>query len=196
MRRMTPAAAEVLLKRLIAAGHLSPLEHASFTFGIAGISRVTSHQLVRHRLASYTQRSQRFVRLENPRYVTPPSIVTQPELSRQFAQGVRAAFNLYSRLVSAGVPEEDARYVLPAATETELVMTMNARELLAAAALRLCPRAQWEIVALFEALKAEVKKVAPTLGEAMQPKCYKLTYCDEAKSCGLFPTLKELTRTG
>lgn len=194
MDKETPREAARLINRLIAAGHLSPLEHASFTFALEGISRVTTHQLVRHRLASYTQRSQRYVRLGEPRFVTPPSLTPRPELRERFEKGVRAAFDLYNELVEAGVAEEDARYLLPSAMETEIVMTMNVRELLTASALRLCPRAQWEIVSLFEEMKAEVKKVAPTIGEALKPKCYKLGYCDEFKSCGLFPTLKEAAK--
>ncbi|MEE9202881.1 MAG: FAD-dependent thymidylate synthase, partial [Dehalococcoidia bacterium] len=194
MDRETPQEAAKLINRLISAGHLSPLEHASFTFSLEGISRVTSHQLVRHRLASYTQRSQRYVRMGEPKFVTPPSLSATPELRSRFEDGVRAAFGLYSELVEAGVAEEDARYLLPSAMETEVVMTMNARELIAASALRLCPRAQWEIVALFEEIKAETTKVASTIGNALKPKCYKLGYCDEFRSCGLFPTLKETAR--
>lgn len=194
MEGETPQEAARLINRLIAAGHLSPLEHAGFTFSLEGISRVTSHQLVRHRLASYTQRSQRYVRYDEPRFVTPPSLSATPELRARFEEGVRASFGLYSELVEAGVAEEDARFLLPSAMETEIVMTMNARELITASALRLCPRAQWEIVSLFEEIKAETTKVAPTIGNALKPKCYKLGYCDEFKSCGLFPTLKEAAK--
>ena len=93
-------------------------------------------------------------------------------------------------LAEAGIPAEDARYLLPSALETHIVMTMNARELISAAALRLCLKAQWEIIRLFEDIKAEVRKVAPRIGEELRPKCYKLGYCDEPQSCGLFPTLK------
>jgi thymidylate synthase (FAD) len=194
MDREAPQEAAKLINRLIGAGHLSPLEHASFTFSLEGISRVTSHQLVRHRLASYTQRSQRYVRYTEPKFVTPPSLAATSELRDRFEKGVRAAFGLYSELVEAGVAEEDARYLLPSAMETEVVMTMNARELITASGLRLCPRAQWEIVSLFEEIRAETTKVAPTIGNALKPKCYKLGYCDEFRSCGLFPTLKETAR--
>lgn len=194
LEKLTPQKADRLLAQLISAGHLSPLEHASFTFSIEGISRVTSHQLVRHRLASYTQQSQRFVSLKNLGYVTPPSIKQRPELLALYQQGIRAAFELYLKLQEAGVPAEDARYLLPSALETHIVMTMNARELITAAGVRLCLKAQWEIIQLFEALKAEVRKVAPRIGEELRPKCYKMGYCDEPHSCGLFPTLNETAK--
>lgn len=194
LNKLTPERGERLLRHLISAGHYSPLEHASFTFWIEGISRAASHQLVRHRLASFTQQSQRFVSLKSPQYVVPPSIRSRPEFLAKFKEAVGTAFELYSRMQEAGIPAEDARFILPSAMETQLVMTMNARELLHACSLRLCPRSQWEIVELFERVKAEVKKVAPTLGDELRPKCYRLTYCDEPQSCGLFPTLKEMPK--
>lgn len=181
-------AASRLLKQLIAAGHLSPLEHASFTFSIEGISRVTSHQLVRHRIASYTQQSQRFVMLREPQYIVPRSFSASPELRSRYIELVDAAFRLYSDMVALGIPAEDARYILPEATVTRLVMTMNARELVHVCSLRLCHRSQWEIMELFQRVKEEVSKVAPTLGEQLVAKCYRLGYCDEPESCGLFPT--------
>lgn len=180
------------LEELLNSGHLSPFEHASFTFEISGISRACSHQLVRHRLASYTQQSQRFVKLEDSGYLTPATIQAQPELQKKYQELVHQAHQLYQELLKAGIPAEDARYVLPQAIETRLVMTMNARELLHAAGLRLCQRSQWEVRELFRQIKAEVKKVAPFIGESLQPKCYRLGYCDERESCGLFPNREEL----
>lgn len=194
MDKLTPDYASRMIKHLISAGHLSPLEHASFTFSIEGISRACSHQLVRHRLASYSQQSQRYVHLKEPKFVTPSSFSANPEMRARYQEMVRKAHQFYQEMVKAGIPMEDARYILPGGAETNLVMTMNARELLHAAALRLCPRSQWEIIELFERIKAEVKRVAPTIGEELRPKCYKLTYCDEPKSCGLFPTLKEMAK--
>ncbi len=186
--QLTPHQVENLLKQLLESGHLSPFEHVSFTFAIDGISRVTSHQLVRHRLASYTQQSQRYVSLKEHGYVTPPTISSRPEFVAKYQQAIEAAHKLYCDMVEAGIPMEDARYILPQAIKTQLVMTMNARELLHACSLRLCLRAQWEIVQLFEQIKSEVKKVAPFLGSELKPKCYRLGYCDERESCGLFPT--------
>jgi thymidylate synthase (FAD) len=192
MEKLTPEAVDSLLTRLISSGHLSPFEHASFTFAIEGISRVTSHQLVRHRMASYTQQSQRYVSLKEVNYITPATISAKPEWEVRYHDMVRAAHQLYRQMLDAGIPAEDARYVLPQATQTRLVMTMNARELIHVCELRLCLRAQWEIVELFEKVKAEVERVAPRLGAELKPKCYRLGYCDEVESCGIFPTAKEI----
>lgn len=178
-----------LLQQLLESGHLSPFEHASFTFNIQGVSRVTSHQLVRHRIASYTQQSQRYVKLRGRQYITPPTISKHTALADKYQRAVEAAYELYSQMLEAGIPAEDARYILPQAVETQLVMTMNARELIHACSLRLCLRAQWEILELFEKIKAEVEKVAPTIGAELKPKCYRLGYCDEKESCGIFPVL-------
>ena len=196
MQKLTPQAVDRLLTRLISSGHLSPFEHASFTFAIEGISRVTSHQLVRHRMASYTQRSQRYVSVKDFNYITPAAISAKPDLAARYQEMVRAAHSLYLEMLDAGIPAEDARYVLPQAAETKLVMTMNARELIHVCSLRLCLRAQWEIVELFEKVKAEVQKVAPRLGAELKPKCYRLGYCDEAESCGIFPTAAEMAKKG
>ncbi|MFW0859808.1 MAG: FAD-dependent thymidylate synthase [Dehalococcoidia bacterium] len=180
-----------LLERLLSSGHLSPFEHASFTFALDGISRVTSHQLVRHRLASYTQQSQRFVSFNELNFVTPATIMAKEDLKAKYEELIRASHELYRQMLDDGIPAEDARYVLPNAVETKLVMTMNARELMHACSLRLCQKAQWEIVELFERIKAEVDKVSPRIGTELKPKCYRLGYCDERESCGLMPTREE-----
>lgn len=189
--KLTPEAVDRMLTRLLDSGHLSTFEHASFTFAIEGISRVTSHQLVRHRMASYTQQSQRYVSMKEADYITPATVGAKPEFEARYRDMVRECQRLYLEMLNAGIPAEDARYVLPSGVETKLVMTMNARELLHACSLRLCLRAQWEIVELFEKIKAEVERVAPRLGAELMPKCYRLGYCDEAESCGIFPTAKE-----
>lgn len=185
-QRLRPEQVDSLLGRLLSSGHLSPFEHASFTFALDGISRVTSHQLVRHRLASYTQQSQRFVSFKELNFVTPATIAAKGNLKAKYRELVRASHELYRQMLDDGVPAEDARYVLPNAVETKLVMTMNARELMHACSLRLCQKAQWEIVELFERIKAEVAKVAPRIGAELKPKCYQLGYCDERDGCGLF----------
>jgi len=185
--KSTPEQVHRLLQRLISAGHFSPFEHVSFTFAIDGISRVTSHQLVRHRLASYTQQSQRYVTLKKRKYITPSTILAHPGMKAKYLEAVQSAYQLYGEMLKEGIPAEDARYVLPQAIETSLIMTMNARELIHACSLRLCLRAQWEIVQLFESVKQEVEKVASFIGAELKPKCYRLGYCDEMESCGLFP---------
>lgn len=180
-------AVERLLRQVISSGHLSTLEHASFTFAIDGLSRAASHQLVRHRLASFSQQSQRWVTLREPEYVIPPSVIGREELTKAYEAAVQAAFELYHQLRKAGIPAEDARYVLPNATCTRLVMTMNARELVHVASIRLCTRAQWEIRQLFELIKEEVTNVAPIIGEHLRPKCETMGYCNEAETCGRMP---------
>ncbi|MBI4297183.1 MAG: FAD-dependent thymidylate synthase [Chloroflexi bacterium] len=184
-----------LLTHLIASGHLSPFEHVSFTFAIDGISRAASHQLVRHRLASYTQQSQRYVALKTLDYVTPDSIASRSELEAKYREMVDACHALYRQMLEADIPAEDARYILPNAAQTRLVMTMNARELMHAASLRLCLRAQWEIVHLFENLKIEVSLVAPFIAAQLKPKCFHMGYCDERECCGLMPTLADSTNS-
>jgi len=188
LQRLDREEAEKLLRRVVSSGHYSTLEHASFTFAIDGLSRVASHQLVRHRLASYSQQSQRWVSLKKPDYVVPPSVAAHEDLKESYEQAMLAAFDLYTRLRTAGIPAEDARYVLPNATCTRLVMTMNARELVHVASIRLCLRAQWEILRLFELVKEEVGRVAPIIAEYLRPKCETLGYCDETESCGKMPT--------
>ena len=186
-QKLTTEQVGSLLRQLLSSGHLSPFEHVSFTFEIDGISRVTSHQLVRHRLASYTQQSQRFVSLKRLDYITPPTISAHPMINSQYLEAVQTAYQLYGNMLEAGIPAEDARYILPQAITTRLIMTMNARELMHACSLRLCLRAQWEIVQLFQIIKEEVQKVTPNIGAELKPKCYRLGYCDERESCGLFP---------
>lgn len=185
--RMTSEQAERLLRRVIGSGHHSILEHASFTFAIDGLSRAASHQLVRHRLASYSQQSQRYVSLRQPQFVVPPSVARDPAALVAFEQAAQVCFSAYRQLQDLGIPVEDARYILPNATGTRLMMTMNARELIHVSSLRLCNRAQWEIVALFEKVRDEVKAVAPLIGSYLRPKCEALGYCDEAESCGRTP---------
>lgn len=187
MESMEDEGVRSFLSQLLSAGHLSPFEHASFSFYIDGISRVTSHQLVRHRLASYTQQSQRYVFHKGLEFVTPPGILIKPLWKEKFDQLMSQSHELYKQMVKDGIAVEDARYILPNAIVTRLVMTMNARELMHASSLRLCLKAQWEIVELFEKIKEEIKRVSPFLGSQLKPKCYDMGYCNERESCGLFP---------
>lgn len=172
-----------LVTKLISMGHLSAIEHASFTFAIEGISRTCSHQLVRHRLASYSQQSQRYVQFEEqPVFIEPPEL--NGENLDKYRAGIKEAFNLYYELLQSGVEPEDARYILPQAVETKIVMTMNARELLHFFTLRCCNRAQWEIRDLaIEMLKLAQEK-APVIFNMAGPNCYSKK-CGEGKmSCG------------
>jgi thymidylate synthase (FAD) len=173
------------LDKIMSLGHQSVLEHASFTFGIEGISRVTTHQLVRHRVASYSQQSQRYVsHKERFAVVTPPSIAENPEHAALFEAQVSALHAAYAALVEAGIPAEDARYLLPNATETKILVTMNARELLHFFAVRCCERAQWEIRAMAVEMLKLVRPVAPTIFGKAGPGCLGGPCPEGAMCCG------------
>lgn len=181
------------LDHLRSSGHFSPFEHVSFTFGVDGISRVCSHQLVRHRLASFSQQSQRYVTMETPSVVVPPSVKERPEAESLFNSFVESAHEAYEKLIAQGVPREDARYLLPHGWETRLVVTMNARELHHFFNLRLCRRAQWEIQDLARLMLRETRKVAPALFQIAGPDCVTLGRCEEARPCGRpFSGMEEL----
>ncbi len=182
--RLTEEKIRELLDRLKRSGHLSPFEHASFTFGIEGISRVTSHQLVRHRIASYSQQSQRYVKMSNTDFVIPPSIKKNESALELLLSVNELAKTTYNRLIELGIPEEDARYVLPQGITTKIIVTMNARELLHFFNLRCCLRAQWEIRIMANLMLKEVKKVAPVIFEKAGPFCFSGP-CPEEGPCPL-----------
>jgi len=183
-RDLGPGEVDALLRKLVGMGHLSALEHASFTFGVEAISRACSHQLVRHRLASYSQQSQRYVRMERVEAVVPPSVDGHPDLGPRFREALGALWGLYRRMVDAGIPAEDARYLLPNACETKIVVTMNARELRHFFALRLCRRAQWEIRDLARAMLGAALPLAPALFRGAGPGCLRGPCPEGAYSCG------------
>ena len=154
----------LLLKGLVEKGHGSVLEHCCFTFSIEGISRACSHQLVRHRIASYSQQSQRYVRGDLFDFVTPDKIIDNPNPLVLYDDMMTRIQDVYKRLVDVyGIPKEDARYILPNATTTNIVVTMNARELLHFIELRSSPRAQWEIRELAQEMLKQLKEVAPVI---------------------------------
>lgn len=198
---MTPEEVEKLVKILVNSGHLSTFEHASFTFGIDGISRACSHQLVRHRLASYSQQSQRYVRFgEGSGFIVPPKIADDPEALSVFEQAMRSAQEAYDRLVELGQArgekneaiQEDARFVLPNAAETRIVVTMNARELRHFFEVRCCRRAQWEINALAWQMLLMARRKAPLLFRKAGPTCLH-GKCGEGKMyCGEVYTREEV----
>jgi len=139
---MSDEAVHKVLKTIITSGHTSALEHASYTYAIDGVSRALTHQLVRHRLASYNQQSQRYVSYaEQPEFIVPPEVAKDPVALKRFKASNAAAFEAYRELLELGVPAEDARYVLPNAMETKIVVTMNIREMLHFFELRCCKRA-------------------------------------------------------
>lgn len=188
------------LEKLTAVGHLSPVEHASFTFVVEGISRACSHQLVRHRLASYSQQSQRYVNEKKFDYLMPPSIQEDGEMRALFEKTMKDIQQSYSyfadRLVQKGYStesaREDARFVLPNATETKIMITMNARELLHFFRQRLCNRAQWEIRAMAYAMLKLVKPIAPTIFRHSGPPCVKGKCPEGSRTCGKIEEVRAL----
>ena len=187
-------------------GHASPIEHASFTFGIEGVSRTLLAQITRHRIASFSVQSQRYVRLDDFRYVIPPEIEAIPEAKAAFIESMNEDARRYldlvqkleeghtARLMAEGLPEkqarakaskqanEDARFVLPNACETKMVMTMNCRSLQNFFNLRCCNRAQWEIRAVADEMLKLVLPLAPHIFAAAGPRC--LTGpCPEGRMC-------------
>lgn len=172
-----------LLECIIKSGHHSVLEHVSFTFGIDGVSRVLSHQLVRHRIASYSQRSQRYCEEKFEfNYVIPDSISETP-MVRQYESLIKAIHSFYEEMIRNGIPKEDARYILPNSWATKLVFTINARSLLNFLELRLCNRAQTEIRELAIKIKELTSNVAPIIMSYAGPICETTGKCKEMIPC-------------
>jgi thymidylate synthase (FAD) len=176
-----PAKMQKLIGGVVESGHGSTIEHIVFTFGISGVSRTLSHQLVRHRAGvAFDQQSQRYVSFKRAATMLPHTIAEAGvELRGRYEAQVDGSVALYRELLEAGVPGEDARFVFPNATRTNLVMTANLRALIHMAGLRLCTMAQWEIRRLFQLIRHEVFAVSPFLGSFLAPKCVPLGYCDE-----------------
>lgn len=206
------------LNILMNLGHESPVEHISFTFGIEGVSRTLTHQLVRHRIASYSQQSQRYVKLDQFEYVIPPSIEENEEAKKLFIEAMEKDQqyynrlteilfnNHYSRMIQEGLSDkeakkkaekeaiEDARYVFPNACETKIVVTMNARTLFNFFSLRCCNRAQWEIRTLATEMLRLVKGVYPTLFKKAGPSCVSGLCSEGTMTCGRISEVREKFR--
>lgn len=189
-------------------GHESPIEHVSFTFGIEGVSRALLAQITRHRIASFSVQSQRYVEEKNYEFVTPPEIAAIPEALEEFNSQMNSAISSYNKLadilkekhfntfVSEGFDEkdakrkaqkkaiEDARFVLPNACDTKMIMTMNARSLLNFFKLRCCSRAQWEIKALADQMLRLCSQVAPTIFKNAGPSCLRGKCAEGKMTCG------------
>ena len=184
---------ERLIRQVMASGHTSTLEHASFTFAIEGVSRVTEIQLVRHRIGcSYSIQSGRYVKRNEAQYVIPPAILNgDKKILKKVKQHFENTQKLYSELIDLGIKAEDARYCQPQALKTKIVVTMDARALLHFLTLRCCRRAQWEIQALAREMLRVVKQKAPILFENAGPSCVSQGICFEGDmSCGLWKTIK------
>ena len=185
------------LKHAIQSGHESVAEHASFTFAVSGVSRALTHQLVRHRVASFSQQSQRYVDMSGFNYVVPESILgASDDVFNEYASLMDTIDKTYQSFIERGIPDEDARYIIPQSCCTNIIVTMNARELRHFFALRCCERAQWEIRELANKMLTLVEPVAPKLFENAGPSCVQLGYCPEKKSCGKCVTKDELMEYG
>lgn len=208
MENLNQENTEKFLNMLMDLGHESPIEHVSFSFAVEGVSRTLTHQLVRHRIASYSQQSQRYVKLEQFQYIIPRSIEEVPEARKLFIKSMEDAQSTYNKLVEILMEEhikrlinegktetaarkaaekmaiEDARYVFPNACETKIMFTMNARSLLNFFKHRCCNRAQWEIREMAEKMLYEVKKVAPVLFKNAGPSCISGLCPEGSMTCG------------
>jgi thymidylate synthase (FAD) len=216
MEDLTPEKSAKFLNMLSNLGHASPTEHASFTFAIEGVSRALLAQITRHRIASYSVQSQRYVRLDDFKYVVPPEVEADPESKARFLKAMEEEAAHYlalaesltakheAELLAQGLSEkeahskaekqanEDARFVLPNACETKMVVTMNARSLNNFFSIRCCNRAQWEIRALAEEMYRLVYAVAPNLFAKSGPSCVATGRCPEGRmSCGKIKEVQE-----
>ncbi len=176
--------AERTLSRIVGMGHHSVIEHATFTFSVEGVSRALTHQLVRHRIASFSQQSQRYVSIKDPTYVTPHTVEADDEARRVFDETMLTIWDAYSKLESMGIPAEDARYLLPNGCTTNITITMNARELLHFFSLRCCERAQWEIREMAELMLERCREVSPVIFRDAGPACVRGPCPEGKKSCG------------
>lgn len=193
IREMDAKRSKEILNVVMGSGHHSVVEHVVFTFSVKGVSRALTHQLVRHRIASYSQQSQRYVKLEQPDVVIPPAIQEDEKKRKRFMALMDDIWGLYKEFAGENVAVEDARYVLPNATKTNISITMNARSLLNFFAIRCCTRAQWEIRELACTMLVLVKRAAPVIFQNAGASCEILGYCPEGeKSCKRYPTLEEL----
>ena len=185
METMSEQRVRSVLSTIMGSGHFSTLEHASYTFAVDGVSRALTHQLVRHRIASFNQQSQRYVKFaDGGATVKPASIAANEETGAVFDEAIAVAIEAYEKLLAAGVPAEDARYLLPNAAETKIVITMNVRELLHFFSLRCCNRAQWEIRDMAHRMLELAKPTAPYIFTDAGAPCVGSTCPEGSMTCG------------
>ncbi len=195
---------EEFVAKVIGSGHESPLEHVKFTFAVEGVSRALTHQLVRHRVASYSQQSQRYVKASNFNYIIPPSVEDDTVLKDKFIKVMEGIQKDYDSLVDAFTKKgkagesanQDARFILPQAAETKIVVTMNCRELMHFFQERCCTRAQWEIRALAKEMLKICKKEILYVFSGSDETCIKLGYRPEGKqfACGKYPLKEDILK--
>ena len=194
-----PAGEGKIFRHCYKSGHHSVLEFADFSFRISGVSRALTHQLVRHRMASYAQRSQRYCVEDGFEFVTPGSISAKPEAAEIYQSVIDNIQKSYNELIALGVPAEDARMILPNACASVICVKMNLRELIHFCNERLCACAQWEIRAMAREMVREVVKVAPELKDLLVPKCEAhapYCFCTETKKrcCGRHPVIGDVIK--
>ncbi len=178
-----------LIERVISSGHYSVIEHIQVSFAISNVSRACTHQLVRHRHMSFSQKSQRYVKEKGQfDYIIPPTIEKNQELKEKFVDFMGEISKMYCEFTEAGIPAEDARAVLPNAATSSIVASLNLRELIHLANLRLCTRAQYEIRTMIKMMCDALVEEEPWLKPYLVSKCVRLGFCDEDKSCGRMPT--------
>lgn len=183
MDGLTADKVEAMCQKLADLGHESPIEHASYTFAVEGVSRALLAQLTRHRIASYSVQSQRYVDKSNFGYVIPPSIAADPIVKESFTTLMRLIDYYYENFIKVGIPNEDARFVLPNACDTRIIFTMNARSLHNFFKLRCCNRAQWEIRAMADEMLKLCREVSPVLFKSAGPSCAVTGKCSEGAMC-------------
>ena len=182
-----------LISRVISSGHYSTIEHIQISFAISNVSRACTHQLVRHRHMSFSQKSQRYVKEKGQfDFLIPQSIEKNANLREKFVEFMGQISDMYQAFIDAGIPAEDARSVLPNATATSMVASLNLRELIHIANLRLCSRAQYEIRMLVKGMCEALIAEEPWLKPYLVPKCERFGFCDEDNSCGRKPRLSDL----
>ncbi|MBN2831474.1 MAG: FAD-dependent thymidylate synthase [Candidatus Omnitrophica bacterium] len=193
---------EEFVRQVVSSGHESPLEHVKFTFAIEGVSRALTHQLVRHRIASYSQQSQRYVKASDFDYIIPPLIEADAEMKKEYINTMQEIQESYNRLLGAfekkgkkgETANQDARFVLPQAAETKIIVTMNCRELMHFFKERCCSRAQWEIRRLADEMLKICKQKLPAVFNNSGAKCVTLGYCPEGVkfTCKRYPLKEEV----
>jgi len=203
LNNLDEANIDKFVSMLASMGHESPFEHVSFTFGVEGVSRSLTHQLVRHRIgASYSQKSQRYVKEGQFEYVLPPNIEANEKAKEIFIKAMEEDQRKYDELVEILEKEhgtkkaiEDARFILPNACETKIVVTMNARALFNFFTLRCCTRAQWEIRDLANQMLKCVQEVAPTVFKECGPTCVRGKCPEGSMSCGKMEEMRKIYKT-
>jgi thymidylate synthase (FAD) len=178
---------ERIIKTVILKNHLSVLEHITFTFSISGVSRVLTHQLVRHRIASYSQLSQQRTDSSELKFTVPPEIQKQPVLAKEYEETATKCQELYKRLVKSGISRGSARYILPSSFNTRIMTTMNARSLFNLFAQRECQAEEWEFRQLARLIHDKLMEVTPMIFKYAGPACQTRGICPEGKrvyECG------------